>query len=693
MSISIYVDTPFRPTSQDMGFFMKFFPLLDSVPILLVPIRAQIRTLIKLTAPKFRALAATAAISFFRPYLSFEVFLALSYRLRATDQPQFHTDLTTSETRPARRLDINARSMALKGKLKEIFTKKKDAKDEDRDPISQLAKLGGVSEVKFPKGFAPSREILVPSRFAALAQYLIDHANEYTGVFRKTGHKPTLTKLREYFINALLNAPQSAASTSPAIVPATMPYDSIGYTIYEVADCFKLFLQELPGGILGDASLFETLRKSLPPVQLKPADLDLDFSCGGVEATVDTKKIARILRDSSGRDRRNLILLVFGVLAVARNDSAQIETKGTFDSERGTKVPEGDDTQSAKSIESTGFSLSRFPSRRSETGRLSQELKKVRSQQKIRSIRKKSSKFLGKQKGDTDRPTQEASQEQSGAVKGTFVDPLEFRARSQSVASTSRPPTPPSRSPHRAPSPSNSIRPALHSSHSIHTLRWQESDMPSRPSLRRMKTSGSIRRAPVYTDPTAPPALPGAQAILAGLVPESSSLSPGAPSEGISRLRSNSSVYSRYPQSPDINFPAETPSTIPGPQTSNLTLSRSTMTSAALGTIFAPLLLGDLTGNIEVHEGSDKAGRGGNDPSASGPSENKLAGPVKRGLRRFLKKKGVDEEVELEKADQEVRIAAWVVELLVRHWEAIVAEYGKGIEGVEAVVEGLWDYD
>jgi hypothetical protein len=62
MSISIYVDTPFKPTSQDMGFFMKFFPLLDSVPIPLVAIRTLIRTLIKLTAPKFRALAATAAI-------------------------------------------------------------------------------------------------------------------------------------------------------------------------------------------------------------------------------------------------------------------------------------------------------------------------------------------------------------------------------------------------------------------------------------------------------------------------------------------------------------------------------------------------------------------------------------------------------------------------------------------------------
>jgi len=62
----------------------------------------------------------------------------------------------------------------LKGKLKSFFSKRNTA-DADVDALTQLARLGGVSGVKFPRGFAPGDEVLVPSRFAALAQYLIDH--------------------------------------------------------------------------------------------------------------------------------------------------------------------------------------------------------------------------------------------------------------------------------------------------------------------------------------------------------------------------------------------------------------------------------------------------------------------------------------------------------------------------------------
>lgn len=633
--------------------------------------------------------------------LTFELFLALSHRVTKLDRPHSQTKLTISDSELQRSLAISPRIMALKGKLKEIFTKTKDVKDDDHDAISQLARLGGVSEVKLPKGFAPSEELLVPSRFAALAQYLIDHANEYTGVFRKTGHKPTLTKLHDYFVNALINAPHGKLSISPAIVPATIPYDSIGYTIYEVADCFKLFLQDLPGGILGDASLFEALRKNLPPVQLKPADLELDFRCGGIEEAVDAEKIAKILRDSSGRERRNLILLIFGVLAVVRNNNAQIEAKEANDPEMVSKIPGADDAKSAKSVHSTEFSLSRIGPKKSELGGLSQELKRVRSKRSTRSFRKKPSKFLERLQKSTNLDTQIASQDQFSAEKGTFVDPLEFRARSQSVTSTSRPPTPPSQSSHRAPSPSSSIRPALHPSRSTHSLRQQESDTPSRPSLRRMKTSGSIRKGPVYTDPTAPPALPGARdAILAGLVPESSSWASEGPSKGMRRVRANSTGFSRYPAAPDTNISAETPSSVPGhsypspsQQTSNLSSSKSTMTSAALATIFAPHLLGDLTKNIVVEEPAEKPDEGGSGTCTPGCSQKKSTSPVRKGLRQFLKKKGADKGVELDKANQQIRVAAWVVELLVRDWEAIVAEYGKGMEGVDAVVDGLWNYD
>lgn len=113
------------------------------------------------------------------------------------------------------------------------------------------------------------------------------------------------------------------------------------------------------------------------------------------------------------------------------------------------------------------------------------------------------------------------------------------------------------------------------------------------------------------------------------------------------------------------------------------------MTSDALGKIFAPYILGNLTENIKLHL-PDKSGDG----REEGPSVAGQIGRDKRGLRRFLRSKGAEKgKDEIENTKEQLRIAAWVVELLVRNWESIVAEYGKGMEGVDAMVEGLWDWD
>jgi len=115
--------------------------------------------------------------------------------------------------------------------------------------------------------------------------------------------------------------------------------------------------------------------------------------------------------------------------------------------------------------------------------------------------------------------------------------------------------------------------------------------------------------------------------------------------------------------------------------------------AAALGSIFAPVLLGDLAAGIAV-SGSAADGEGEESrTAASAPPGRRPAGLIRIASRPFLKKKEANKEEEEEKAIWQMRIAAWIVELLVRNWRSIVLEYGKGMEGVDAVVEGLWDYD
>jgi len=62
---------------------------------------------------------------------------------------------------------------SLSASFKALFVlKQEDSVPEDA--LTELAKLEGVSEVVFPAGSAP-QNITVPTRFAALAKYLIEH--------------------------------------------------------------------------------------------------------------------------------------------------------------------------------------------------------------------------------------------------------------------------------------------------------------------------------------------------------------------------------------------------------------------------------------------------------------------------------------------------------------------------------------
>lgn len=133
------------------------------------------------------------------------------------------------------------------------------------------------------------------------------------GVFRINGNSKTIKILREHFTTQLRRESGIEAMVCAANLPENIPYG-----VYEVADAFKSFIRDLPGGILGDVELFNSLSKNLPNQQLANSDLSLDFGCFGPQDPVNPKWIAQILRGVSDKERLSLILLVFGIMASVR---------------------------------------------------------------------------------------------------------------------------------------------------------------------------------------------------------------------------------------------------------------------------------------------------------------------------------------------------------------------------------------
>jgi hypothetical protein len=115
----------------------------------------------------------------------------------------------------------------------------------------------------------------------------------------------------------------------------TLPNQSvIPYQIHDVASCFKSFLADLDGGILGKLDIFEGLRKVvLPqrPRRMSADSADLEWKCIGIpgsddeEEKIDPKYIARILTSIECAASRNLILAVFGLLAFFMADDSSAE--------------------------------------------------------------------------------------------------------------------------------------------------------------------------------------------------------------------------------------------------------------------------------------------------------------------------------------------------------------------------------
>lgn len=107
---------------------------------------------------------------------------------------------------------------------------------------------------------------------------------------------------------------------------ACLPSQSVvAYNIHDVASTFKFFLGELDGGILGSVEVFESLRKALITSRRKTERESLEWACRGIgdeeeEEVVNPHWVARVLCGIECTQRRNLILAVFGILVMLKQD-------------------------------------------------------------------------------------------------------------------------------------------------------------------------------------------------------------------------------------------------------------------------------------------------------------------------------------------------------------------------------------
>jgi hypothetical protein len=228
------------------------------------------------------------------------------------------------------------------------------------DNVHDLTRIGGVSVLALPQEYSPC-DLVIPTRFAATAQYLIDagvevrmsddesperaedsgvdenqqcrqrrprkRRLELPGLFRIPGSKVTTERLRAYFERQMYDGGgtvEDARRRSVEIeytvrLPLLPNANVIPYQIHDVASCFKSFLGDLNGGILGSLEIFEGLRKVVLPQRVRKSteSADLEWWCIGDEdlEPVDPKHIARILCSIECAASRNLIMAVFGLLA------------------------------------------------------------------------------------------------------------------------------------------------------------------------------------------------------------------------------------------------------------------------------------------------------------------------------------------------------------------------------------------
>jgi hypothetical protein len=457
-------------------------------------------------------------------------------------------------------------------------------------------------------------------------------------------------------------------ATETTVVAANLP-ENVPYDVYDIADTFKSFIQDLPGGILGEVELFDSLRKNLPNLQLTNSDLSLDFGCMGLQDSTNPKWIAQILRSVSDKERLNFILVVFGVMASVR---------ATYHSPCSSNIV---------ATPSSGIST---------------------------------------------RPCTEHSNASPSTPSG---QPFLRAMKSTSNIKRPRVFTDPS-----TPSPMPA-QPRIRATKSFWNLSNRSVD--TRPAIPLSASNVSMgeyfQQRPFMAHPEYsnvyifhhPDTCPDHAPIISntGFQPCNTELNYNAEesSNHTHKFRGTVSVTTQTILEPSPDSP-ESP---PPPK-------EDIMTSRALGKIFAPLLLGDKLDAVELltsnRSSTESHASSNTDDSSShyigiptgqplpqytdkgkakvevgsvpdlvapmasgiGDAAQKLGGnggkEEKFSPMRWLKSKKEADGKTFDEVQQRLRLAAWVVECLVKNWEDIVAEYVTGLEGVDAQVECMAAY-
>lgn len=163
-----------------------------------------------------------------------------------------------------------------------------------------------------------------------------DIGAQVPGLFRIPGQTRTITALKDHFLGHLYLDSYTTPHQQDIEVTvrlAALPSQSVvAYNIHDVASTFKFFLGELDGGILGSVDVFENLRKVLLPNTSAGEGkgkerASMEWACRGIDDEneeedngIEARWVARVLCGIECAQRRNLILAVFGILAMLKQD-------------------------------------------------------------------------------------------------------------------------------------------------------------------------------------------------------------------------------------------------------------------------------------------------------------------------------------------------------------------------------------
>lgn len=168
-----------------------------------------------------------------------------------------------------------------------------------------------------------------------------DIGTQVPGLFRIPGQTRTITALKDHFLGHLyldsFTTPHQQDIEVTVRLAALPSQSVVAYNIHDVASTFKFFLGELDGGILGSVDIFESLRKVLFPNTntntstgegKEKGRTSLEWACRGIDTEVnevendgiEARWVVMIFCGIECAQRRNLILAVFGILAMLKQD-------------------------------------------------------------------------------------------------------------------------------------------------------------------------------------------------------------------------------------------------------------------------------------------------------------------------------------------------------------------------------------